>query len=110
MLKTKKVGNIILHKPVSFYIDKTANVKINGKLTFNVQHNLKIKNLTPGYLILRANSELYIKNSFDAFSGAIIGVTENAKLTIGSGYMNLGSKIHCFKEINIGENVTILKE
>lgn len=40
-------------------------------------------------------------------SGGTIGILDNAKLSIKSGYMNYSSKIHCFKEINIGDGVII---
>lgn len=105
-IKYKK-HNIIFYKPVSCYISKSAQIKIGGKLTFNFHSNKNIKNKSAGYLIVRDNSKLIIKNSFDVFAGGTIGIVDNAKLTIGSGYMNMNSKIHCFNEINIGEDVII---
>lgn len=105
-IKYKK-KNIIFYKPVSCYISKSAQIEIGGKLTFNLHCNKNIKNKSAGYLIIRENSKLTIKNSFDVLAGGTIGVVDNAKLTIGSGYMNMNSKIHCFNEINIGEDVII---
>lgn len=102
-----KRKNIVFYKPVSCYISKSAQIEIGEKLTFNFHGNNNIRNKSEGYLILRDNSKLTIKNSFDVLAGGTIGIVDNAKLTIGSGYMNMNSKIHCFNEINIGEDVII---
>lgn len=107
LYKTLLYKNIVFYKPVSCYISKTAKLQIKSRLIFNTQANTFVKNKTCGYLILRDNSQLIIKNDFIVYSGCTIGVTENAKLVIGSGYINYGSKIHCFNEIRIGENVSI---
>lgn len=98
---------ILLYRPVSCYIAENSKINISGQLRFNLQQNEKVKNKTEGYLILRDYAQLNILGYFDIFSGCTIGITEGAKLNIGSGYMNFGSKIHCFKEINIGDNVFI---
>lgn len=106
MLKIKN-KKVLLYKPASCFIGKNCKININGQLRFNLQQNNKVKNKTEGYLILRDKSELNVKGYFDVFSGCTIGITEGSKLTIGSGYMNFGSKIYCFQEINIGNNVVI---
>lgn len=102
-----KKRNIIFYKPVSCKISDKARINIGGKLTINIRSNRNVKNLSCGYLIMADNSKLIITDSFDVFSGCTIGILDNAKLSIGSGYMNYNSKIYCFKEINIGRNVAI---
>ena len=99
--------NIIFYKPVSCWISKTAQIDIKGKLAFNMHTNPNIQNKSCGYLIMRDNAKLNIRGYFNVFAGCTIGIVENAELTIGSGYMNMNSKIHCFNKINIGENVII---
>lgn len=105
-IKYKK-KNIIFYKPVSCYISKSAQINIGGKLAFNFHINKNIKNKSAGYLIMRDNSKLNIQNNFNVLAGGTIGIVDNAKLTIGSGYMNMNSKIYCFNEIRIGDDVII---
>ena len=38
---------------------------------------------------------------------ALFFIRDNAKCTIGSGYMNVDSRIQCFQQITIGEDVAI---
>lgn len=40
-------------------------------------------------------------------SGCTIGIMDGAILSLKSGYMNYGSKIHCFEKISIGRDVKI---
>ena len=99
--------NILFYRPCSSYTAASAKVDIKGKLAMNVRSNSKVKNKTCGYLIIGENAQLKIEGCFDVMSGGTIGILNNARLTIKSGYMNYNSKIHCFKEINIGEDVVI---
>lgn len=105
-IKYKK-RNILFYKPVSVLISKTAKINISGKLAMNVRSNKKVKNRSCGYLILGNNSQLKVDGYFDVMSGCTIGVMDNAKLSLKSGYINYNTKIYCFKEINVGENVAI---
>lgn len=107
ILKTLKYKNIIFYKPISIFVDKTAKISVFSKLIFNVQANINVKNKSCGYLIMHEKASLTVKKDFTIYSGCTIGITKNAKLTIGGGYLNYGSKIYCFNEINIGENVSI---
>lgn len=105
-IKYKK-KNILFYKPVSVLISKTAKINISGKLAMNIRSNKKVKNRSCGYLILGNNSQLNVDGYFDVMSGCTIGVMDNAKLLLKSGYINYNSKIYCFKEINVGEDVAI---
>lgn len=105
-IKYKK-KSILFYKPVSVLISKTAKINISGKLAMNIRSNKKVKNRSCGYLILGNNSQLNVDGYFDAMSGCTIGVMDNAKLSLKSGYINYNSKIYCFKEINVGEDVAI---
>lgn len=93
-----------------------------GKFKIAIQNSAKI-NLNKGYLFLNKpmrtkepflgmlemneNSELNVKNTFSIHSGCHIIILENAKLNLGSGYINRNVRIRCYKEISIGENVAI---
>lgn len=60
-----------------------------------------------GVLKMMENSEINVQNSFSIFSGHHIILMKNARLNLGSGYINRNLKIRCFKEISIGNNVAI---
>lgn len=57
-------------------------------------------------LRLLAGSSLRI-DKFTFYTGFDISVNRGAKLTIGSGYANTNTKIDCYEEINIGNDVAI---
>lgn len=83
-----------------------ASINIeSGQLTFN--QIFSHPESSEGLLKMMKNSEINVKNGFDIFAGSHIIIMENAKLNLGSGYINRGVKIRCFKEISIGENVAI---
>jgi acetyltransferase-like isoleucine patch superfamily enzyme len=102
-------GNDSVIIPIGkFYcsIEKGAKINIKkGSLTLNK----KMSSPDPfvGVLKMKKNSEINISEGFSIFSGHHIVLTENAKLNLGSGYINYNVKIRCFKEITIGNNVAI---
>ena len=59
---------------------------------------------------LNKNSEFKVNDKFSIGSGSDIRVFENAKLEIGSGYINGYSQIVCAKKIKIGKDVAIARE
>lgn len=52
-------------------------------------------------------SELIVKGDFSIFSGSRISINTNAKLTLGSGFINNGLNLACFNRIDIGHDVAI---
>ena len=62
-----------------------------------------------GTLTVAENSELNI-GCFRTYGGTYISVAPCAKLTLGSGFINNNSKISCFKEVIIGEDVKISED
>ena len=97
---------ILLFKKGVFKIHKTARINIyNGKFLFNQPFN--VIEPFPSLLEMRKNSTLDIKNGFQVHSGCHIIVTEGATLRLGSGYINRNTKIKCYNNIDIGENVVI---
>ena len=67
----------------------------------------------PSQLIIKNNAILEVIGDFQIYTGCNIWVNENAKLLLGSGYINSGLNLSCFESIEIGygvvisENVTI---
>lgn len=56
---------------------------------------------------MNSNSVINVQDTFQIHSGCHIILMENAKLNLGSGYINMNAKIRCFKEISIGNGVAI---
>ncbi len=108
--KTNSMNSTFL--PIRFYgksktnIHRSALIKIDkGVLSFNSSPSLK----EPFYswLEMYPNSKLIINGNFSFMAGAHVIIAQNAKITIGSGYINRFCHIKCFSEINIGNNVAI---
>ena len=107
-LKKKKVcNNFIAYRPVSISISNKSKIKINGTINFNVSQTPTLNNKTCGYIEIAENATLNCNGNFVFSSGCRLGITKNAELSIGTGYMNYDSKIYCFNKIKIGNNVAI---
>jgi len=98
--------------PVLFFgksksvISRSAKININsGSLDFNTGY--KYKDPFPGFFVMKENSELNIDGDVKMRSGIHLIISENAKLTIGSGHFNRDVKIKCFNNITIGHQVAI---
>ena len=92
----------------NFYysMGKGATININkGCLTLNKRMSKPDPSI--GVLKMKKNAQINVSEGFSIFSGHHIALTENAKLNLGSGYINYNVKIRCFKEITIGHDVAI---
>lgn len=100
-------GSIIIPKGKFYYsLDKSAEINIEaGCLTLN--EKMSSPDLSVGILKMKKNTSINVAKGFSIFSGHHIILMENAKLSLGSGYINYNVKIRCFKEISIGNNVAI---
>lgn len=116
LFKTKYFAKkkIKVLKPYMVLINKNSRIEISKSLSINSQWdtNRASKNKIVGCLFVEEKSHL-LANDFTFFSGCRIVVNAGAKLSLGTGFMNYGGTIECFKEIAIGnhcfigENVTI---
>jgi acetyltransferase-like isoleucine patch superfamily enzyme len=61
----------------------------------------------PSVLVVRSGGKLVITGNVKIFSGAEIYVNKNAILKLGNGYINGHLTLHCFGQIEIGEDVAI---
>ncbi len=99
-IKIIKNGNAIIHNP-----HKTGKITGLGVLTLN-------ENLIPGSnaectVVLGDNSNLIVNGSVLINPTARLSLKKNAKLILGSGYIQRGAFIHCANSISIGYDVTI---
>lgn len=61
----------------------------------------------PSLLKMDERARLSVDGDFRFFTGHVIAIATDARLRVGSGYMNHGGMIDCFGEITIGENALI---
>ena len=105
-IKNKKM--IACHKYTKIYMEKNSKVRCLGKLTIGVKEHPKSKAETR--LSLKKDAQLCVKSNFRVGSGTDIRIFNNAKLTLGSGYINGFSQIVCAKNIEIGNDVAIARD
>ena len=93
------------YKNSCFRIHKTAKLNISGCLHFNCE---KIANShAEGLLRMDSNSCLDVGGEFKLFYNSDIAIFKNAKLQLGSGFINSGCQIRCGESISIGDEVAI---
>lgn len=102
------MNKIFAYKPSMVYISKNANIHIQEKLQFNKQWDdirQKSNNIS-GSLYVAENATLEVED-FIFYAGCRVTVNKNAKLKVGSGFINYDSVIECFDKITIGKNARI---
>lgn len=90
------------------YIGHHPSAKINvGKGIFFLSKFMSKPEPYTGVLKMQKNAEINVADDFIIYPGHHIVVMENAQLNLGSGYINRNARIHCFRKITIGNNVSI---
>ena len=97
-------------KPSMCYVHPEAQVRIEKYLNFNRQWDGQrmLRNKMVGSLYLAKGATLEVE-AFDVYAGSRINVNADAKLSLGSGYMNHDCVIDCFSSITIGHGVVIFE-
>lgn len=104
--KRTQYSRILFFGNAHFKIHKSATINIeNGVLAIN--RFVAKKDPFIGNLEMCVKSEINVKSTFFIHSGCDIMLFENAKLNLGSGYINRYCKIRCYDNITIGRNVAI---
>lgn len=95
-------------KPSMCYVHPEAQVGIEKYLNFNRQWDnpRMLRNKMVGSLYLAKGATLEA-DAYDVYAGSRINVNADAKLSLGSGYMNHECVIDCFSSISIGHGVVI---
>jgi acetyltransferase-like isoleucine patch superfamily enzyme len=104
-----KKASFFVYKKAEVYIDKSAKISFldNAQFKFGIAWDKTA--FTVSSFKLSKNAELLVKGNFKIHTGAFISINENAKLELGSGYINNNSEIVCFTSIKIGNDVAISK-
>ncbi|WP_185959504.1 acyltransferase [Planococcus salinarum] len=82
--------------------------ELNGRLRLGITWNGITHNKTS--LVSKQESKLIVTGGFDVYDGCIITIAEGATLQLGSGYVNSNSRIYCFNNITIGDDVAISED
>lgn len=85
---------------------KSSKINIQKGFLF-LNKSMRAKEPFPAMLEMGENAEINVQNTFSIHSGCHIIVLKNAKLNLGSGYINRNVKIRCYQEISIGNDVAI---
>lgn len=97
---------IVATSKITIAKQKSSKINIqNGYLFLN--KSMRVKEPFLGMLEMGENAEINVQNTFSIHSGCHIIVLKNAKLNLGSGYINRNVKIRCYQEISIGNDVAI---
>jgi acetyltransferase-like isoleucine patch superfamily enzyme len=98
---------ILVQKRTFLNIHRTSKIVVkNGYLILNKKY-LSIDDPFPSIFLMGVNSNLIVNNTFFFYSGSRITINDDAKLILGSGYVNHNLSLSCFKEIEIGNGVAI---
>lgn len=84
---------------------QTAKVKGEGELTLGARW--KLERFKAAQFVMEQKSELQVTGHFVIYTGCDIRLNSNAKLVLGSGYLNKNASINCYNHISIGHNVII---
>lgn len=103
-IKKKK---IYVFKKESIKINKLSNINIKGVVYLNKDYDNNPKNYKYGYLNINKNSVFQVNKKLILRPGVRLEIEDNAKLEIGDCSINFDSKIYCFDNITIGNNVII---
>lgn len=101
----KNKRRVYVYKNNKFTMKKNCKITGNGKLI--VGRPYENCNTGRGTFLLRNKTILDIKDYFACGANCQICIEENAKLEIGSVFVNRDSKIYCSKNIQIGNKVAI---
>ena len=104
---TAKNGNGFHLDRCYIELAKTGNISIANAVQFLFHCSWLKEDPLHSILAITEQAALIVKNNFKIFSGAGVYINQNAKLILGSGYINNHVNLHCFERIEIGEDTAI---
>src|SRR6478609_3630632 len=84
-----------------------GKIVVNKTAAFEFNVDWPPVNTGQSVLSIADGAILQVKDNFKIYSGATIYINKNAKLILGSGYINNNFTLHCFHQVEIGEDVAI---
>lgn len=106
-IKNKGNGLVYINQHTSLLLAKTGVLEVQNKAFFYFNQYWHQKDYFPGLLAIHERAVFQVTGSFSIYSGARVSVNPNARLILGSGYINHGLNLNCFTSIEIGHGVAI---
>jgi acetyltransferase-like isoleucine patch superfamily enzyme len=103
--KQTSCNNITIYRDLYFYYSKEATLNIDGSLQVGCQWNYG--RYYPSQLVINHGASLAVTGDFKIFTNCNIWINRDARLIIGSGFINNGLNMSCFNQITIGNDVAI---
>lgn len=103
-------GLVILNQNTNLALAPGSLLRVTDGVSFYFNRYWHQKDSFPGMLMVQQNGVLDVNGDFSIYSGARLVVNENARLVLGSGYINHGLNLNCFTSIQIGHNVAISEQ
>ncbi len=101
-------GKILPYKGALIEIQPGGKITVNGSLKLGTN---KIKgSKAETWVRVGANASVKINGDFSVFCQNDIRVFDRGELKLGSGYINQGGVISCYKAITIGNDVKIARQ
>lgn len=95
------------YKTAIIEMDKNSQIQIARGTQFLFNCSWLKKDPAHSIIAIRSGGVIDVQGNTKIFSGASIFINKNARLTIGSGYINNNLNLHCFESITIGNDVAI---
>ncbi len=100
----KKIS-VLAYRKAIIKITRGCSIKINGRFSIGAFWDIVTNRET--IFLAKKSSRLIVNGNFTIYTGSSVSIQENALLEIGSGYMSSDSRIMCFNNIKIGNDVII---
>lgn len=100
-------GNLTVYPGVRTHAEQGARIEVDSgaQLLLNKGWTDMVTNVAE--VIMRERARITVKGRFILYSPKRIVVNEDAKLILGSGYINNFANINCSRKITIGHGVAI---
>lgn len=108
-LMALRLGNIRTKFGANVYSRMLSGSDIDGKGSLTLGSKWPNLRFQASELLLQSGAKISLDGDFSIYTGFHIAVSSNARLSLGSGYINSGVTIDCFDSIRIGHDVVISK-
>lgn len=107
IIKKDGSGYVIIYNKTRVLIEKGSRFNITKGKKFFINIGRISRSPNRAEIVLRKNSTIKVMDNFRIYSPTRIVVNENARLILGSGFINNYVNINCVEKIEIGYNVAI---
>jgi len=97
---------LIIYPQVHFYMGSNAKIIHNGG-RLHIGCRWSVGRFKQSEFVIADNGTLEINDDFKILTGCSIIIDPGAKLTVGSGGLNLGVRLAVFNSVSIGKNCFI---